>query len=152
VCGEPEAPPIFVEWAAPPRGRPGDHSASRIRTTLAQANGLPSLSFITLPMTPMLLMPSTAAPDDARAVALFLEALRARTGPSVRPGAMEAARAAYRETRPKVSALYRSRFGGPVPPEQPGYARAIDLPEVRALTLAQAGMAVATLLDAWRKP
>ncbi|HZM80173.1 MAG TPA: DUF6025 family protein [Candidatus Limnocylindrales bacterium] len=151
VCGEPEAPSLFVEWAAPPRGKPGQRSAERVMAALARANRLPPLPFITLPMTPVLLMPSTAAPDDAAAIALFLEALRARTG-HVHRGEMEAARAAYRETQPKVSALYRSRFGGPVPLEQPGYARAGELPEVRALTLAQAGLAVATLLDAWRSP
>jgi hypothetical protein len=152
ACGEPGAPPIFVEWAAPARGRPGERAGSSVTATLARANALPPLDFITLPMTPVLLLPSTAAPADARAIGLFLEALRARTGPSLQRGAMEAARAAYLETRPRVSALYRSRFGGPVPLEQPGYARAVDLPEVRALSLAQAGMAVATLLDAWRKP
>lgn len=151
VCGEPETPTIFVEWAAPPRSKPGQRSAERVMTALAQANQLPPLPFVTLPMTPMLLMPSTAAPDDAAAIALFLEALRARTSAAGR-GEMEAAQAAYRETQPKVSELYRSRFGAPVPPDQPGYARAIELPEVRALTLAQAGLAVATLLDAWRVP
>ena len=151
VCGEPEAPPLLVEWAAPPRSRPGRRRAERVTAALAQANRLPLMHFVTLPMTPILLMPSNTAPDDAAEVALFLETLRARTSLSER-GAMEVARAAYRETQPKVSALYRSRFGGPVPAEQPGYARAIELPEVRALTLAQAGLAVATLLDAWRKP
>jgi len=149
--GEPAAPSLVVEWVAPPRSKPGLRSAERVITVLALANRLPPLPFLTLPMTPMLLMPSTAAPGDAPAIALFLEALRARTG-QAEQGGMEAARAAFQETLPKVSALYRSRFGGPVPAGQTGYARAIELPEVRALTLAQAGLAVATLLDAWRAP
>ena len=94
-----------MEWAAPPRGRPGERGAARITAALAQANDLPPLSFITLPMTPMLLMPSTAAPDDAHAIAVFLEALRARTGLSVERGAMEAARAAYGRRGPGLGAL-----------------------------------------------
>ncbi|HEX6685581.1 MAG TPA: DUF6025 family protein [Candidatus Limnocylindrales bacterium] len=197
VCGEFEEHNdyLFVEWAAPPRSKPGQRRAERITAALAEVNGLPPLRYVTLPMTPMLLMPSTAAPDDAAAIGLFLEALRARTSGSAADGsqastpaaerawapaaertwapaaertwasaaerarasaaerarAMERARAAYRETMPKVSAGFRARFGGgPPPAEQPGYSRTIELAEVRALTLGQAGLAVATLLDAWK--
>jgi len=162
---------LFVEWGAlsqggyPPIrqgyfGGKGNQQMTRLTVAaLAEANDLPALLYLMLPLTPAILMPSTAYPEDADRLAPFFTALREATdglGDDTRLGAARAAEAlaGWREID-QVSGFYREKFSGRrsvVPFGPPGSADAASLETeaVRALTLRQASLAVASLFDAWK--
>lgn len=162
---------LFVEWGAlsqggyPPIrqgyfGGKGNQQMTRLTVAaLAEANDLPALLYLMLPLTPAILMPSTAYPEDAEHLASFFTALREATdglGDDTKAGTVRAAQALTGwHAADRVSEFYREKFSGRrsvVPFGPPGSADAASLEteSVRALTLRQASLAVATLFDAWK--
>lgn len=160
---------LLVEWGALTQGGyppvragqfsgKGNQQLSRLTVTaLAEANDLPPLVHVMLPLAPIILMPSTAEPLDVAWLSPFFQRLRTLTegtGGDTEHALSQAA-AAYREwTRGEaVSAFYRGKFSGvrSVAPHGQSQvsAQTIEQVEVRALTLRQASLAVATLFSAW---
>jgi len=154
---------MLVEWGALNLGgfppvRPGVFAGKGYQqltrltvTALAQANDLPALAYVMLPLAPLILMPSTAKPLDVAWLAPFFHRLSMLAPEAT----VQDAQAAFREwvRADAVSAFYRGKFSGvtSVAPHGPGEveAQTIEQIEVRALTLRQAGLAVATLFSAW---
>lgn len=161
---------LFVEWGAlsqggyPPMrqgyfaGKGNMQMTRWTVTALATANDLPGLMYLMLPLTAAILMPSTARPSDAAALAPWLRDLKAATdgwGDNTELSLRRAAETMARwDRQDEVSDFYRSKFSGArsVQPHDPGTnpARTIELPEISALTMRQTSLAVATLFGAWR--
>ncbi|GIH03233.1 hypothetical protein Rhe02_13000 [Rhizocola hellebori] len=154
---------MLVEWGALNQGgfppvRPGAFAGKGYQqltrltvTALAQANDLPALAYVMLPLAPLILMPSTAKPLDVAWLAPFFH----RLGTLPDDATFDEAVAVFQQwdRADAVSGFYRGKFSGKtsVAPHGRGEvaAQTIEQVEVRALTLRQAGLAVATLFNAW---
>jgi hypothetical protein len=154
---------MLVEWGALklggfPPARPGTFAGKGYQqltrltvTALAQANDLPALAYVMLPLAPLILMPSTAKPLDVAWLASLFQRFSALPGDAT----LDDAAAAFRQwdRDDAVSAFYRGKFSGATSVAAHGRgevaAQTIEQVEVRALTLRQAGLAVATLFNAW---
>lgn len=163
---------LMVEWGAlsqggcPPMNRGYFASRSNLRQMRAMArlfavsNNLPALVHVMLPLAPLMLLPSSAAPDDADQLSQLFTRIAERTANDGdrAPRAFQNARDAVRESKrlTGVSPFYRSRFAGQrgvdVAPGLHGSFHAIELPELERLTLRQACLAAAALFEEWKSP